>query len=164
MSQVLFQADEILRRTLDKLNRTPFFVPVGPGKKARTKQVEAAMERHREEREIREQTRRDGFAAQQRMEETTKQLVRSTPGSLGASKPTSSRFKFEEDEEDEQDEREINDKLDDLGGLVGTMNQAASLVGEDINQSIQRLNRIGDKVCLIGVYALLAHLLTLGTD
>lgn len=143
-----YDADIDVHRELDKLNRTPFFIPVGPGKKARNKEVEATMERHREERERREQTRRDGYAMNQRMEETSKELYRDQPRQLlGTSKNVDrSKFMYEEDDEDIQDEEEMDQKLQIVAGLAGKMNVGARLIGEDIDRSIDRLDRIGAKV------------------
>lgn len=159
-----YETDVNVHRELDKLNSTPFFIPVGPGKKARTKQVEATMERHREERERREQTRKDGFQMNQRMEETTKELYRDQPRQLlgTSSKVDRSKFNYEEDEEDIEDEETIGSKLELVQEMAGTLKLGAKLVGEDLDRSNARLARIGEKVKLMRFLLLLGHLLTCG--
>ncbi|PSR97546.1 P-loop containing nucleoside triphosphate hydrolase protein [Coniella lustricola] len=135
-------------KTLDKLNRTPFFIPVGQGKKARAKEVEAAMDRHREEKDIREQTRHEAFADQQRMEETTKQAMRDPIGikQLGTKKPANDRFAFEEDDEDNEQEQMLGERLNRVNMVSEKLNLVSGFMSEDLVRSNQGLDRIGTKV------------------
>lgn len=152
-------ADCCTHRTLDKLNRTPFFIPVGPGKKARNAQVEATMERGREERERREETRRDGFGNQVRMEETTKDLVRGQSGIKqigGSGKKAAPNKKFvfvddngEFDQEEADDEELIQQGLEATYERTKMLSKVSNLMGEDIERSNARLDRIGQKVSLL---------------
>ncbi|KAJ4394561.1 Protein transport protein S9 plasma membrane t-SNARE [Gnomoniopsis smithogilvyi] len=142
-------------KTLDKLNRTPFFIPVGPGKKARNAQIEATMERGREERERREETRRDGFGNQVRMEETTKDLVRGQAGIKqigGSGKKAAPNKKFvfvddngEFDQEEADDEELIQQGLEATFERTKMLNKVSNLMGEDIERSNARLDRIAQK-------------------
>lgn len=161
-------ADHNPHRTLDKLNRTPFFIPVGPGKKARNAEIEKTMKRGTEERERREETRRDGFAMNQRMEETTKDLVRSgAPKQIGAGKKApNKKFVFvddngEFDQEDADDEELIDQGLQATYEKTQMLNKVSNMLGEDIERSNARLDRIGGKVSLMMHFLLL--LLTLLT-
>ncbi|CAN8099610.1 unnamed protein product [Discula destructiva] len=145
-------------KTLDKLNRTPFFIPVGQGKKARNKEVEATVERGRAERERREATRRDGFGINQRMEETTKDLVRTAngPKQIGAGKKAAPNKKFvfvddngEFDQEEADDEELIDQGLQATYEKTLMLNKVSHLMGEDIERSNARLDRIGDKTDVV---------------
>lgn len=160
-----------LYRTLDKLNRTPFFIPVGPGKKARNAQVEATMQRGREERERREETRRDGFGNTQRMEETTKDLVRGQSGikQIGAGKKAAPNKKFvfvddngEFDQEEADDEELIQQGLEATYERTKMLSKVSNLMGEDIERSNARLDRIGQKVSLMQMRTLPSSSLTSG--
>lgn len=145
-------------RTLDKLNRTPFFMPVGPNKKARNKEVEATMLRGKEEKERREETRRDGFGINLRMEETTRDLVRGAngPKQIGSGKKAAPNKKFvfvddngEFDQEDADDEELIAQGLEATFQKTQMLNKVSNLMGEDIERSNARLDRIGSKVSLM---------------
>lgn len=159
-------------RTLDKLNRTPFFIPVGPGKKARNAQIEATLERGREERERREETRRDGFGNQVRMEETTKDLVRGQSGIKqigGSGKKAAPNKKFvfvddngEFDQEEADDEELIQQGLEATYERTKMLAKVSNLMGEDIERSNARLDRIGQKVSLRHMPSSLPNLLTFG--
>lgn len=107
------------------------------------------MERHREEKDIREQTRHEAFADRQRMEETTKQVMRDPIGikQLGARKPANDRFKFEEDDEDNEQEEELGDRLGGVGVISETLKELSGYMTEDLVRSNQGLDRISNKVC-----------------
>lgn len=122
------------------------------------------MERGREERERREETRRDGFGINQRMEETTKDLVRGQSGikQIGAGKKAAPNKKFvfvddngEFDQEEADDEELIQQGLEATYERTKMLSKVSNLMGEDIERSNARLDRIGQKVSST---QLLAHL------
>lgn len=128
------------------------------------------MQRGKEERERREETRRDGFAMNQRMEETTKDLVRTGngPKQIGAGKKApNKKFVFvddngEFDQEDADDEELIDQGLQATFEKTQMLNKVSNMLGEDIERSNQRLDRIGNKVSLMHMAFLLLALLTRG--
>lgn len=140
------------------MNRTPFFIPVGPGRKARNKEVERTMARGQEEKERREETRRDGFGMNLRMEETTKELARGPgggPKQIGAGKAAPNKKFVFVDDNGEFDQEEADDEELIAQGLEATLErtkmlgQVSKFLGEDIERSNQRLDRIGSKVSLM---------------
>ncbi|KAM7193527.1 hypothetical protein V8F33_007754 [Rhypophila sp. PSN 637] len=103
---------------LDRLNSTPFFIPVG-GKKKRLQEEDMQVRRELEEKEAKEETR---LAALER-----DRKIRAAMG--GADKPKllgggkASKYTFEDDDGTEAaDEDEINDGIDELSGVVGALN------------------------------------------
>lgn len=116
------------------------------------------MQRGQEERARREETQRDGFGINQRMEETTKDLVRTAngPKQIGAGKKAAPNKKFvfvddngDFDQEDADDEELIDQGLQATLQKAQMLGKVSDLLGEDIERSNQRLGRIADKVSSI---------------
>lgn len=112
---------------------------------------EAALDRHRMERGVREETRGQGFAAQQRMETTFKAYDDQPKGLTGNRAADRSKFTFRDDgdEEDSEDER-IEDSIDAGLAKMSLRSQQLKMVAQDIGDDIERqngqLDRLQEKV------------------
>ena len=124
------------------------------------------IEKHLEEREQREATRRAGYLAEKRMEQnfqklsTTDQVGSSLHGlyrvlttALQAAKKQKNlaeraKYQFEADSEDDEMEDEIDNNLDALSGVTGRLNALAKATGSEIEQQNKDLERIMEKVSL----------------
>lgn len=144
----------LFNRELKKLNGS-MFRPVAGNPFTRGKRQnaadEAVLERHRMERDIREETRSQGFAAQQRME-TTFKAYDEQPSGLGGNRAADrSKFTFRDDgdEDDSEDER-LEDKMDQGLAKLSLRSQQlktiASDLGDDITRQNATLDRLQDKV------------------
>lgn len=105
----------------------------------------ALLEQNQSDRATREATRKEGFAANQNMEQGFKSLSGADP-SRGAWKPTSaaerSKYTFEEGESDEE---EIDQGLERLANNVHKINLAARLIGNEIESQNELIDRLGTK-------------------
>ncbi|KAG8412410.1 Protein transport protein S9 plasma membrane t-SNARE [Metarhizium acridum] len=136
---------------LKTLNRSMFAVHVGnpfTSKQRQQRADEEVINRHRAERDQREATRREGYAANQRMESTFKELN----ASEARPRPQTRKKdygKFVLDEEDEESriegmraEDEIEDRLDELGREVSNMNLIGRAIGREVEAQNKQINRI----------------------
>lgn len=145
---------------LKTLNRSMFAVhvsnPFTSGKRAAQRDQDV-LDKHREERDRRQATRQDAFAASQRMESSFRDITRQQPqGLLGMPKTSAaerSKHLFVDDDEDpelaEQDERDeeaIDNKLSELHGRVGMLNTIGRRMGEEVDSQIGHIDRIAAKV------------------
>lgn len=140
----------LFHRELKKLNGS-MFRPVAGNPFTRNKRQnaadEAALERHRMERNVREETRSQGFAAQQRME-TTFKAYDDQPKALGGNRAADrSKFTFRDDgdEDDSEDER-IEDQLDAGLAKMSLRSKQLNMVAQDIGDDIQRHNATLDRL------------------
>lgn len=148
---VLLWTDHRTHRELKKLNGS-MFMPAGGNPFTSRKRQEAAdkaaLERHRMERDTREQTRREGFNAQQQAEADWKGYAEQKPvrllGSTGAA--NKNKYDFEGDEEDEQDEQTIDEGLDEVFNASQTLNVMAKNIGDRLVSQNQMLDRLQEKV------------------
>ncbi|KAH7034884.1 uncharacterized protein B0I36DRAFT_317155 [Microdochium trichocladiopsis] len=105
----------------------------------------ALLEQNQQDRATRETTRKEGYAANQSMEQGFKSLSGADP-SRGAWKPTSaaerSKYTFEEGESDEE---EIDQGLERLSNNVHKINLAARLIGNEIDSQNDLIDRLGTK-------------------
>ncbi|KAJ1331130.1 protein transport protein SEC9 [Microdochium nivale] len=103
------------------------------------------LDQNQQDRATRETTRKEGFAANQNMEQGFKSLSGADP-SRGTWKPTSaaerSKYTFEEGESDEE---EIDQGLERLSNNVHKINLAARLIGNEIDSQNDLIDRLGTK-------------------
>ncbi|KAK1768342.1 hypothetical protein QBC33DRAFT_606766 [Phialemonium atrogriseum] len=141
---------------LKTLNRSMFAVHISnpfTSTKRAAERDQQVLDRHRSERDQRQSTRQDAFAASQRMESSFRDLNR--PQLLGLPKTSAaerSKHMFVDDDddpelaaEDERDEEAIDSKLSDLHGRVGMLNTIGRRMGEEVDQQIVHIDRIGGK-------------------
>ncbi|KAM7195109.1 hypothetical protein V8F20_007659 [Naviculisporaceae sp. PSN 640] len=127
---------------LDRLNSTPFFVPVG-GKKNRLKEEESQIRREREDKEVAEETRRKRFEREKNYRNAMGGSEK--PKLLGAGK--ADKYTFEDDDGTEAaDEAEINDGIDQLSGLAGQLNLQARSIGAKLSADPDQPMRIAEKM------------------
>jgi len=164
-------ADEA--KEIKSLNRSIFRPNFSFNKTAKRDAAERKiLERHHEERNEREETRRQVFESRQRIGDTFRQAEmedrsRQTSqryGSQAANQAVSklqgrSRYQFEADEEDDQVEDEINQNLDEISALSKNLNLLARAAGEEVrtqNQKLDSLNyktdRVDSKIVQNGIY------------
>ncbi|OAA39647.1 Target SNARE coiled-coil domain protein [Metarhizium rileyi] len=139
---------------LKTLNRSMFAVHVGnpfTSKQRQQRADEEVINRHRAERDQRESTRREGYAANQRMESTFKDI--SAAEARPRPQPRKKDYgKFVLDEEDEESrlegmraEDEIDDQLGELGQQVSTMNLIGKAIGREVEIQNTQIDRIMSK-------------------
>lgn len=132
---------------LKTLNRSMFAVHVGNPFTSKSRQLKAdeeVMSRHRNERDAREATRRDGFTATQRMESNFKGME----GGTQRQQPRKKDYgKFNLDDEEGADELEdqIDDGLDELSGQVSMMNMVGRAIGKEVDAQNKQIDRIMNK-------------------
>lgn len=142
-------------RELKTLNRSMFAVhvsnPFTKGK--REAQLEqAVLDRHREERDISEGTRRDAFLAAQQTERDFKEaealgLRRAPAPDSEAAKARRKQLMFDEnDSEEEQMEKDIDEGLDQMSHNVGQLRKFAEVQGTMVERSIGVIDRLDPKV------------------
>lgn len=141
-------------KELKRLNGSMFAIhPSNPftASKRREQRDADVMERHRLERAEREQTRKEAYQADKRLESTFKGLS-VTDAQAKANKQASlaerAKFQFEADSEDEEMENEIDSNLDALGGAATRLNALAKATGKELDEQIRHLERNYNKVRL----------------
>ncbi len=139
-------------KELKRLNGSMFAIhPSNPftASKRREQRDADVMERHRLERAEREQTRKEAYQADKRLESTFKGLS-VTDAQAKANKQASlaerAKFQFEADSEDEEMENEIDSNLDALGGAATRLNALAKATGKELDEQNRHLERINNKV------------------
>ncbi|KAF5515114.1 Protein transport protein SEC9 [Colletotrichum sp. SAR11_57] len=144
-------------KELKTLNRSMFAVHVSnpfTSKSRAAARDEAVLERHRQERETRENTRREAFQSNQRMEEAFKEVSlsgRPQPKLGQRSQAERSKYTLEDDSDEEaaaeaeSQERQIDEGLDLLGGAVGRLNNLARAQGDEVARQDTLISRIGQK-------------------
>lgn len=138
-------------KELKTLNRSMFAVHVNnpfTAKEKRIRDEEKIIERHRLEREQREQTREASFQQGARMNQNFKgldQAGRSGGGLPKASLAERSKYQFEADSDDDRMEDEIDRNIDDLSGAAKRLNLLARAMGEEADAQNQQLQKIADK-------------------
>ena len=139
-------------KELKRLNGSMFAIhPSNPftASKRREERDAQVMERHRMERAEREQTRKEAYRTDKRLEGTFKDL-NLTDAQAKANKQASlaerAKFQFEADSEDEEMENEIDSNLDALGGAATRLNALAKATGKELDEQNRHLERINNKV------------------
>ncbi|KHN98582.1 Target SNARE coiled-coil domain protein [Metarhizium album ARSEF 1941] len=139
---------------LKTLNRSMFAVHVGnpfTSKQRQQRADEEVLNRHRAERDQKEATRREGYAANQRMESAFKEIN----AAESRARPQTRKKdygKFVLDEEDEESrlqgmraEDEIEDRLGELGQEVSNMNLIGRAIGREVEAQNKQIDRIMSK-------------------
>ena len=153
-------------KELKKLNRSMFAVhvsnPFTASKRAEQADLDV-LERHHLEREQREQTRRQMYQTDQRMQKTFQDISEKGQGSKAAANNNNNKqsslaerakYQFEADSEDDEMENEIDSNLNALGGAASRLNGLARATGKEVdeqNRHLERINakstKVDDEVC-----------------
>ncbi|CAH0026403.1 unnamed protein product [Clonostachys rhizophaga] len=131
---------------LKTLNRSMFAVHVGnpfTSKERQARADEAVMKRHHDEREARENTRREGFAANQRMEDSFRAF--NTAGARQKQTTKKGYGKYNLDDEDDDLEDQIDDGLGELESQVKMMNMVGKAIGKEVDAQNKMIDRITQK-------------------
>ncbi|PHH63684.1 hypothetical protein CDD81_5556 [Ophiocordyceps australis] len=134
---------------LKTLNRSMFAVHVNnpfTSKQRQQRADEEVMNRHRNERELREATRREGFAATQRMESTFRDISGSSRQQVGQTrKKDYGKFNLDDEEGADELEDQIDDGLNELEGQVSMMNMVGRAIGKEVDAQNKQIDRIMTK-------------------
>ncbi|KAF5020704.1 hypothetical protein F66182_7266 [Fusarium sp. NRRL 66182] len=153
---------------LKTLNGSMFAVHVSnpfTSKQRQLKADEEVMARHRSERDQREATRKDGFAANQRMENNFRDI--NTAGRPRGQPRKKDYGKFNLDDEEGADELEdqIDDGITELEGQVSMMNMVGRAIGKEVDSQNKQIDRIMNKASNPFLYLTnMVLLLTFGTE
>ncbi|MCJ1477550.1 Protein transport protein S9 plasma membrane t-SNARE [Lambiella insularis] len=138
-------------KELKKLNRSMFAVhvsnPFTAGQRSAQRDQDV-IDRHLDERDQRESTRRAGYQQNQRLQQNFKELQPGTPGygqARGKNLADRAKYQFEADSDDEEMENEIDGNLDLLSGAAGRLNALARATGQEVDEQNKLLDRIADK-------------------
>lgn len=133
---------------LKTLNGSMFAVHVSnpfTSKQRKAKADEDVMNRHRSEREQREATRRDGFQANQRMENNFKDVNSAARPRQQPRKKDYGKFNLEDEEGADELEDQIDDGINELEGQVSMMNMVGRAIGKEVDAQNKQIDRIMDK-------------------
>ncbi|KAK5987697.1 Protein transport protein SEC9 [Cladobotryum mycophilum] len=133
---------------LKTLNRSMFAVHVGnpfTSKQRQQRADEAVMSRHREERDAREATRRDGYAASQRVQTNIRQIGKTGTSQQQGRKKDYGKFNLEDEEGADELEDQIDDGLTELEGQVKMMNMVGRAIGQEVDAQNKQIERIMNK-------------------
>ncbi|OTA02764.1 t-SNARE Sec9, secretory vesicles-plasma membrane [Trichoderma parareesei] len=132
---------------LKTLNGSMFAVHVGnpfTSKQRQQRADEEILARHRAEREQRETTRRDGYAATQRMEQNMRQLNTGMGRQQGRKKDYG-KFNLDDEEGADELEDQIDEGLTELEGQVKMMNMVGRAIGNEVDAQNKQIDRIMNK-------------------
>lgn len=147
-------------KELKTLNRSMFAVHVSnpfTASQRRAERDQEIIDKHRSEREQRDETRQNAFRGQQRMEGAFRELGRdgNRLGQNKASLAERSKYQFEADSEDDEMEDEIDSNLDALGGAASRLNALARATGKEVDEQnkridviIQKSDRVDDQIAM----------------
>ncbi|KND90313.1 Protein transport protein SEC9 [Tolypocladium ophioglossoides CBS 100239] len=133
---------------LKTLNRSMFAVHVGNPFTSKQRQQKAdgdVLNRHRTEREQREQTRHEGYAANQRMETTFRDINSAGRPRPQARKKDYGKFNLDDEEGADELEDQIDDGLNELEGQVSMMNMVGRAIGKEVETQNKQIDRIMTK-------------------
>ena len=149
-------------KELKTLNRSMFAVHVSnpfTSKQRAAQRDQDVMDKHRQDREIRENTRKDAFNTNQRMEETFRGANKASWGDddgddEGALAKATSKFTFVDDDdedgekaaEDMRKEKEIMENEKAMLRGVKKLNYLARAIGDEVDSQNQLIDRISTKV------------------
>ena len=140
-------------KELKTLNRSMFAVhvsnPFSAGAR-REQRDQEVINRHIDERDRREATRRVAYESTQRLQKSFKELQPGDPGHgqpRGKNLAERAKYQFEADSDDEEMENEIDSNLDALSGVAGRLNALARATGKEVDEQNKRLEIISQKVC-----------------
>lgn len=154
-------------KELKTLNKSMFAVHVAnPFTRAsrRRERDERILNTHREERELRDDTRAEAYQSNARMDRVFRNIDREA-AKQGKGKKANvterAKYQFEADSEDEAMEDEIEQNLDLLGGAAGRLNGLAKATGNELDEQNRHFERITGKVstsnCLLIVNLMLTN-------
>ncbi|CAI7656570.1 unnamed protein product [Penicillium glandicola] len=138
-------------KELKTLNKSMFAVHVAnpfTASRRRRERDEKVLDTHREDRDVRDGTRSEAHATNQRMDKVFRDIDRdAAKQSKGkkASVTERAKYQFEADSEDEALEDEIEQNLDLLGGATGRLNGLAKATGKELDEQNRHLERIMGK-------------------
>ncbi|KAK1711052.1 hypothetical protein BDP67DRAFT_579440 [Colletotrichum lupini] len=136
-------------KDLKKANGSMFAVHIANPftSKSRAAQRDAAiLDRHRQEREVREATRHEAFKSNQRMEDTFREMSLSGRPQRESEGQTKKKFTLDsEDEEEEEKERAIDDNITAISGSVARLNLGAHALGNEVDAQTVLINNIAKK-------------------
>lgn len=144
---------DVSTKKLKSLNRSMFAVHVNnpfTSSKRTREMEERTLSNHRADRDMRDATRKSGYDANSRMEQGFKEIDKAQRSSEKWSRSSGaekSKYAFEDDSEDDQNEDRIDDAMARTAGHVTTLNSVAKLMGKEIEDQNQLIDRLGDKVC-----------------
>ncbi|KAK6842641.1 Protein transport protein SEC9 [Apiospora arundinis] len=141
---------DVSTKKLKSLNRSMFAVHVNnpfTTNKRNAEMEKRTLDNHRADRDLRESTRKSGYDSNSRMEQGFKEIekARSTDKWQRASGAEKSKYQFEDDSEDDAAEDRIDDAMARTAGHVSTLNSVARLMGKEIEDQNQLIDRLGDK-------------------
>ncbi|KAK7969298.1 hypothetical protein PG996_002264 [Apiospora saccharicola] len=142
---------DVSTKKLKSLNRSMFAVHVNNPftSTKRTKEMEErTLSNHRADRDMRDATRKAGYDSNSRMEQGFKEIDKAQRSSEKWSRSSGaekSKYAFEDDSEDDQNEDRIDDAMARTAGHVTTLNSVAKLMGKEIEDQNQLIDRLGDK-------------------
>ncbi|CAG8877790.1 unnamed protein product [Penicillium nalgiovense] len=138
-------------KELKTLNKSMFAVHVSnpfTASRRRRDRDEKVLNTHREDRDVREGTRSEAHATNQRMDRVFRDIDRDA-AKQGKGKKASvterAKYQFEADSEDETMEDEIEQNLDLLSGATGRLNGLALATGKELDEQNRHLERIMGK-------------------
>lgn len=139
-------------RELKTLNKSMFAVHVSnpfTASSRRQKRDDDIMDKHRNERAMREATRMEGYETDKRLQQTYKELQSDgrNPKSQQSSLAERAKYQFEADEEDDEMENEIDSNLNALHGAAVRLNGLATATGKELGEQNRHLERINKKAC-----------------
>lgn len=139
-------------KELKTLNKSMFAVHVAnpfTASRRRRERDEKILNTHREDRDVRDGTRSEAHASNQRMDRLFRDIERDA-AKQGKGKKASvterAKYQFEADSEDEAMEDEIEQNLDLLSGATGRLNGLAKATGKELDEQNRHLERIMGKV------------------
>lgn len=139
-------------RELKTLNKSMFAVHVSnpfTGAARRQRRDDDILEKHQNERAMREATRREGYETGQRLQKTFKDLESGDAASNAKTQKATlaerAKYQFEADEEDEEMENEIDSNIDALHGAATRLNGLARATGKELDEQNRHLGRINNK-------------------
>ncbi|EKV06444.1 Plasma membrane SNARE protein (Sec9), putative [Penicillium digitatum] len=138
-------------KELKTLNKSMFAVHVSnpfTASRRRRDRDEKVLNTHRSDRDVREGTRSEAHATNQRMEKVFRDIDRDA-AKQGKGKKASvterAKYQFEADSEDEAMEDEIEQNLDLLSSATGRLNGLAKATGKELDEQNRHLERIMGK-------------------
>jgi len=154
-------------KELKTLNRSMFAVHVSnpfTSKQRAAAREQEVLERHRQDRDVRDQTRKEAYASTQRMEDTFRKAERNAwkggDSDDENDAAVASKFTFVDDDdedgqqaaEDMRKEREIRDAEKAMLRGVKKLNYLARAIGDEVDSQNKLITRIGEKVCTGSFY------------
>ncbi|PNH47734.1 hypothetical protein VD0004_g592 [Verticillium dahliae] len=148
-------------KKLKNLNRSMFAVHVNnpfTNSKRTAEYEQNVIDNHRAERELRNETRKNGWDSSQQMEQTMRGLnlgdKSQQRGSGKSSAAEKSKYVFLDEDDDEnnqalEDEATIDRQMDELSGAVSVLNRVAKAQTQTVQRQIVTADRINEKTDMV---------------